>query len=583
MATLPVARRRARSDEVLAFDAASLGLDPEPCAPRKTAVACRARLPGDEARDRPRPLRRPNLARLPPSCRPLCGRTCLPRPSPGAFSPGGGLAGRCRRSADTFSRPSCVGSGPVPYAAAPCRPALPRRGSRECDRVVLEWCTQRTTFRGSRQTPARVTETGAGVLRDRLQRGGSWLSSIRRARSSRDTEPDNAAPRRARERFGDETCEVELVLLGGCDGPPYDRARAEEVRRTPRRGMVPKGVPGALCARRWQVQGWVVTRDVSGRASTLWGHAKGEKQPATVPGVSTKSCQLGRARGLGVAVLRKATKPVQIERPVRSDFAIADLVRFLDEGRAEAGAPHHRPGRLGPCIQGPCPTTSRSSGVRREDFAANSRSPSRLERGTAPPEVSSVSATASGLSSMSSSRARHPRQACIARVPRRRQSGSASRRTRGVRVERCQRPGPRTQRSGRPRLAAPVCRMLACPPPWRAPRDRHPVEPVTAFVPASAYLQQRDEMQNSFALLLEFCSRCFVARHDQERGARSDLRNDARLVGDTASPRIPRAIRRSAPRSRAPIPNAAKHSPPSRPVLSRHPFDSRIAKLTRYA
>ena len=60
-----MARGRGRPDQVLAFDAARRHTDRNARRYRQTPMAHRARLPGPEAGDRPRPLRGSRLARIP--------------------------------------------------------------------------------------------------------------------------------------------------------------------------------------------------------------------------------------------------------------------------------------------------------------------------------------------------------------------------------------------------------------------------------------------------------------------------------------------------------------------------------------
>src|ERR1700693_2256905 len=62
-----VARGREGADQILALDTSEKHLVPRSGRCRKAALACRARLPGAQARGRARTLRRTRMARLPPS------------------------------------------------------------------------------------------------------------------------------------------------------------------------------------------------------------------------------------------------------------------------------------------------------------------------------------------------------------------------------------------------------------------------------------------------------------------------------------------------------------------------------------
>lgn len=65
------AHRRSRADQVLVLDAGRGNLVEGPRRARQPALAHRARLSGTQATDRPRPLRRPRLARLSPPRKPV--------------------------------------------------------------------------------------------------------------------------------------------------------------------------------------------------------------------------------------------------------------------------------------------------------------------------------------------------------------------------------------------------------------------------------------------------------------------------------------------------------------------------------
>src|SRR6266702_3518297 len=100
-------------------------------------LACRTRLPGDEARDRARPLRRTRLARIPSPRGAMRRRPRIPRAPQSAFPPKGRRRGICRKSAGNSSRCCCGGSALARCAAAASTPRTRRGGRRECDRVVL--------------------------------------------------------------------------------------------------------------------------------------------------------------------------------------------------------------------------------------------------------------------------------------------------------------------------------------------------------------------------------------------------------------------------------------------------------------
>src|SRR5512146_1244150 len=86
--------------------------------------------------DRPGPLRRSNLARLPSPRHPLLGGPRLPRAPPSAFPPGGG-SGRSLKSGGVFSRSCSAGSGTA-RSADDRSPALIHRSAHPgCDQVVL--------------------------------------------------------------------------------------------------------------------------------------------------------------------------------------------------------------------------------------------------------------------------------------------------------------------------------------------------------------------------------------------------------------------------------------------------------------
>jgi len=82
-----MADRGGRAHQVLALHPACHDQPHQPGPPRHAALAHRARLPGDEARDRPRPLRGPRLARLPSPPHPLHRSLRLPRRRTGDDSP----------------------------------------------------------------------------------------------------------------------------------------------------------------------------------------------------------------------------------------------------------------------------------------------------------------------------------------------------------------------------------------------------------------------------------------------------------------------------------------------------------------
>src|SRR5678815_5760506 len=63
-----MAERRRRTDEILVFDTAGRNKAPGSGCCRKTTVDYRTGLSGTETGTRVGPLRRPRLARLPPSC-----------------------------------------------------------------------------------------------------------------------------------------------------------------------------------------------------------------------------------------------------------------------------------------------------------------------------------------------------------------------------------------------------------------------------------------------------------------------------------------------------------------------------------
>src|SRR5690349_2596804 len=68
VAAYRMAERRGRTDEILVFDTAGRNKAQRSGCCRKTTVDYRAGLSGTETGTRVGPLRRPRLARLPPSC-----------------------------------------------------------------------------------------------------------------------------------------------------------------------------------------------------------------------------------------------------------------------------------------------------------------------------------------------------------------------------------------------------------------------------------------------------------------------------------------------------------------------------------
>ena len=159
-----------------------------------------ARLPGPQAGSRPRPLRRPKLARLPPPRQPVDRRLWLPDLRAGDDSPLRSRflqerpAGWPTRRLSTPRRRRSGPNGTSPTRSPPCEDASPSRSSDDCRDVPAAGKGAAHRRLPDKYDAVRVAQMGEGCALDGAVYPPSVSPLTLRRKSQRDRRPFSRQP-----------------------------------------------------------------------------------------------------------------------------------------------------------------------------------------------------------------------------------------------------------------------------------------------------------------------------------------------------------------------------------------------------